>query len=202
MNNKNRPVKKYPIIGACGLECGLCTRYYTVGLSRCPGCCGGKFFNKHPTCSTITCCVKKKNLEVCAECKEFPCSRFKGEEEYLNSEPANFSYPPYRKIIPNLNFIRKYGLEKFIMQYSPRIILLETLIENFNGGRSRGLFCWAAALIDIKDLEMLLNKSKQEIKEAKIDSGNTKSKAGIMKKNIYELFKRKKIKLNTKKPDH
>jgi len=24
----NRPVKTYPTIGACGLDCGLCPRYY------------------------------------------------------------------------------------------------------------------------------------------------------------------------------
>jgi len=37
---------------------------------RCPGCCGPEFFNKHPSCSFITCCVKRNDLEVCAECDE------------------------------------------------------------------------------------------------------------------------------------
>ena len=53
------PIKKYPTIGVCGLDCGLCPRYYTIGPSRCPGCAGPDFFNKHPSCSFITCCVKK-----------------------------------------------------------------------------------------------------------------------------------------------
>ncbi len=61
---KKYPTRKYSTIGVCGLDCGLCPRYYTVGTSRCPGCCGPDFFNKHPSCSFITCCVKKKDLEV------------------------------------------------------------------------------------------------------------------------------------------
>ncbi|TET26129.1 MAG: DUF3795 domain-containing protein, partial [Dehalococcoidia bacterium] len=51
------PLKKYPIVGACGLNCGLCPRYYTQGTSRCPGCCGPDFWQKHPGCAFITCCV-------------------------------------------------------------------------------------------------------------------------------------------------
>ena len=84
--------KTYPTIGCCGLDCGLCPRFYTVGHSRCPGCAGPDFFNKHPSCSFITCCVKKKNLEVCAECSEFPCPKFKSDEEYQQLEGSS-SYP-------------------------------------------------------------------------------------------------------------
>jgi len=102
--------KIYPTIGVCGLDCGLCPRYYTLGQSRCPGCGGPDFFNKHPSCSFITCCVKKKNLEVCAECSEFPCPKFKSNEEYQRlKEPS--SYPSSKKVMPNLNFTKEYGIE-------------------------------------------------------------------------------------------
>jgi len=195
MNTKNRPVKEYPIVGACGLECGLCSRYYTAGPSRCPGCCGEGFFDKHPACSIITCCVKKKGLEVCAECQEFPCFRFKKEEDHIKDEAKNFSYPPYRKIIPDLNLIKKYGLEKFIKQLEKRIELLKIMIKNFNDGRSRGLFCWTAALAETKDIEVLLDKTQKEIKQVQVNSQDIKSRARIMKKNIYELFEKRKIQI-------
>ena len=71
------PTKKYPTIACCGLDCGLCPTYYTKGPSKCPGCCGPNFSNHHPSCSIITCCVKDKKFETCAECKEFPCSKLK-----------------------------------------------------------------------------------------------------------------------------
>ena len=82
-HSSKRPTRQYPTIGVCGLDCGLCPRFYTVGSSRCPGCAGSGFYDKHPTCSFITCCVRNKHLEVCSECSGFfPCAKFKSAEEY------------------------------------------------------------------------------------------------------------------------
>ena len=39
----NHPLKKYPIIGACGLDCGLCPSFHSGGDKPCPGCCGEGF---------------------------------------------------------------------------------------------------------------------------------------------------------------
>jgi len=192
-NKMKKPVKTYPTIGACGLDCGLCTRYYTVGPSRCPGCCGPNFFDKHPTCSVITCCVKKRGLEVCAECPEFPCPKFKDPEEYQTLETS--SYPPYRKIIPNLNFIKEHGIEKFMEQQRQRIKLLEQMIENFNDGRSRSFFCRAAALLDFKSLENSLNNAIQKVKTDNIKSDDIKTKAKILKEILNEAALKEDIKL-------
>jgi hypothetical protein len=144
--------KKYPTIGVCGLDCGLCPRYYTVGSSRCPGCGGPDFLNKHPSCSFITCCVKKKNLEVCAECSEFQCSKFKSNEEYQQVKESS-SYPSCKKVIPNLNFIKEHGIKKFVEQQKKRIELLEIMIENFDDGRSKSFFCISCALLPLDKLQ-------------------------------------------------
>ncbi len=179
-NKMDKPIKTYPTIGACGLDCGLCPRYYTVGTSRCPGCCGPDFFEKMASCSIITCCVKKKNLEVCGECPEFPCPKFKEPEEYQALETS--SYPPYRKIMPNLNFIKEQGIKAFIEQQRKRIGLLETMIGDFNDGRSRSFFCRAAALLDVTDLENSLAEATRRIKTADI-----KSRAKILKEILNEI---------------
>jgi hypothetical protein len=144
----NEYARVYATIGVCGLDCGLCPRYYTRCASRCPGCCCPKFFSKHPSCSFITCCVKKKNLEVCAECSDFPCSKFKSEGEYQQLKESS-SYPSYKKVIPNLNFIREHGIEQFVGQQKKRIGLLQTMIGDFSDGRSRSFYCKSAALLDL-----------------------------------------------------
>jgi hypothetical protein len=190
--------KIYPTIGVCGLDCGLCPRYYTVGTSRCPGCAGPDFSNKHPSCSFITCCVKKKNLEVCAECSEFPCSKFKSEEEYQKLKQSS-SYPPYKKIISNLNFIKEYGIKKFIKQQKKRIKLLETMIENFDDGRSRSFYCKAAALLDLTILKNSLDKLTQKIKTDNIKPNDTKTKAKILKSILNEIALKKGAELVKKK---
>ena len=194
----NRPVKTYPTIGVCGLDCGLCPRYYTVGPSRCPGCCGPDFFNKHPSCSFITCCVKKKNLEVCAECSNFPCSKFKSDEEYQQLKESS-SYPSYKKVMPNLNFIKKHGIEKFVGQQKKRIKLLETMIENFDDGRSRSFFCKAATLLDLSSLENSFDAASKKIKADNIETNDIKTKAKIFKNILNEIALKKGVELVKKK---
>jgi hypothetical protein len=186
VNRINRPVKTYPTIGVCGLDCGLCPRYYTAGPSRCPGCCGPDFFNKHPSCSFITCCVKKKNLEVCAECSDFPCSKFKSDEEYQQLEESS-SYPSSKKIMPNLDFIKEHGIEKLIGQQKKRIKLLGTMIKNFDDGRSRSFFCRAATLLDLTSLESSLVAASKKIKTDNIVSNDIKTKAKILKSILNEI---------------
>jgi hypothetical protein len=192
MNQSNSVLKKYSTIGVCGLDCGLCPRYYTVGASRCPGCAGPDFINKHPSCSFITCCVKKKNLEVCAECSEFPCSKFKSDEEYQQLKESS-SYPSYKKVMPNLNFIKDHGIDKFIEQQKERIKLLETMIENFDDGRSRSFFCKATALLDLINLKSSLDKATNKIKTDKLKQNDVKNKAKILKAVLNEIALREGI---------
>jgi hypothetical protein len=182
-------MKKCPAIGVCGLDCGLCPRYYTVGPSRCPGCAGPDFPNKHPSCSFITCCVKRKNLEACGECSDFPCTKFKSEEEYRQVKESS-SYPPYRKVLPNLRSIREDGIERFMQQQRRRIRLLQRMIKNFDDGRSRSYYCRAAALLDPTGLESALVAAARRIKADRIPPDDAKSKARILRGLLDKLAAR------------
>lgn len=140
------PNKKYPTIGCCGIDCGLCPRYYTAGTSRCPGCYGEKFELKHPSCSFITCCVKKRGLEVCAECGDFPCQKFDKETGERDS------FVTHRKIMSNQKLIAETGIGTFIEQQRQRIAFLETALQRHDNGRNKNLFCLAAALLSVESL--------------------------------------------------
>jgi hypothetical protein len=195
---KEQPVKLFPTLGCCGLDCGLCPRYYTVGPSRCPGCCGPDFFNKHPSCSYITCCVKKKNLEVCAQCEEFPCSKF----ESLRIDGGEYeSFATIRKVYPNMTFIRKYGLKKFIAQQSKRMRLLKTMLKSFDEGRSKSLYCLATTLLSIDVLEKSLENSRRSIKENNIESDDVKSRARILRGFLEESATGVEVELKLRKKE-
>jgi len=183
---RNYPEKKYPAIGVCGLDCGLCPRYHTMGSSRCPGCAGQNFINKHPSCSFITCCVRRRGLEVCAECSDFPCSKFRSDEEYQQAKESS-SYPSYKKVIPNLNFIEEYGIEKFIEQQHKRILLLERMIKDFDDGRSKSFFCKSAGLLDLSGLESSLVKAATEIGALEIEQSDLKTRAKILRRVLNEI---------------
>ena len=193
---KKPPVKKYPTISVCGLDCGLCPRYYTVGPSRCPGCCGPDFFEKHPSCSFITCCVKKRNLEVCAECSDFPCSKFKSDEEYQQLKETS-SYPSYKKVMVNLHYIREHGIERFIGQQKKRIELLETMIADFDDGRSRSFFCKAATLLDLTNLRNSLDEATRKITSGQIN--DVKNRAKVIKTILNEYALGEGVELGKKK---
>ncbi len=188
------PIKQYPTLGCCGLDCGLCPRYYTAGSSRCPGCCGADFFNKHPGCPFITCCVKKNNFEVCAECDDFPCQKFEFE-----GKNAYDSFITHRKTISNLNFIKEKTIEKFLQEQKKRIGLLEIMLENFNDGRSKSFYCIAAALLSIGDLEKALKKSEQKIGKDKIELGDMKRRAKIIKGFLNDIAEKEGVELKLRK---
>jgi hypothetical protein len=170
--------KKFFTLGCCGLDCGLCPRFYTEGSSKCPGCCGEDFSNKHPSCSFITCCVKKKNLEVCAECNEFPCAKSDKETGMIDS------FVTHRRVISNQNFIRESGINVFIEQQNERMRLLQTMLECYDDGNCKSFFCLAAALLSLESLTESIAMADMEINKNSIDKNDLKGKAKILKQTL------------------
>ena len=187
------PVRKYPTVGACGLDCSLCPRYYTVGTSRCPGCCGPDFWQKHPGSPILTCCVRRKGLEFCSDCIDFPCTKYKDVDKYD-------SFLTHQKMVSNLNFIKKHGVQKFIDQQEKRIKLLETMINNFNDGRSRSFYCIATTLLPMLSLERALDDANQKIKKDDISSDDIKKKAKILREILNVTAMKDGIELKLRKP--
>lgn len=140
--------KHHPTIACCGIDCGLCARYYTDGKSRCPGCMGEDFFEKHPSCSILTCCVKKNGFETCAECHQLPC------EKIAQWDIAD-SFVTHKKSLENLRQIRAVGIEEFIKQQRQRMRILSKLIQEYDDGKSKSYFCLVVSLMEIDDLNEL-----------------------------------------------
>lgn len=188
-------IKALPTLGCCGLDCGLCPTYNTEANSRCPGCGGLGFSEKHPSCAFITCCVKKKGLEVCALCSEYPCSRFKGWEP--EGENVYDSFLTHKKAMPNQNFIREHGLDEFLEQQKKRIEMLEVMLNNFNEGRSKSFYCLATALLPIPGIEVALTRSHARITTEK--AGTVKTHALILRELLAKAAGRAGIELKLRR---
>ena len=157
------PVKKYPIVGACGLDCGLCQRYYTSGPSRCPGCAGQGFEQKHPTCGFITCCVKQKHLETCALCPKWAsCKRV---SRVMDAAEQGDSFISYRPLADNYAFIQKNGIEEFIRRELAKMEILGYLLKYFDDGRSKAFYCTSCQLLPLDSLKAALAEAEMEISE-------------------------------------
>jgi len=114
----------------------------------------------------------------------------------LNESP---SYPSYRKVIPNLTFIKEHGIEKFIEQQRKRIGLLEIMRENFDDGRSRSFFCRAANLLEITDIKSALDKAHRKIKTGDINQNDVKTKAKILREILLTTAAKAEVELIKKR---
>jgi hypothetical protein len=187
--------KIVPIVGCCGLDCGLCPRYYTEGKSKCNGC-GSEYSYAAVGCKIFKCCFKEKNFETCAECNDFPCSRFTGAWEDYDS------FLTHKKMFSNLNYIREKGWTEHGHNVKRRMDLLRKMLEGFNDGKSRSYYCIVATLLPVADLEASLAKAEEKINTDEIRSNDLKARSKILRsfldtnavKNGIELKLRKKAK--------
>lgn len=140
-------MKKHETIGCCGIDCGLCPRFYTKGDSVCPGCGGLGFKEKHPSCGFLTCCVIKKGLEVCSDCNDYPCKRFDSEKGGYDS------FVTHKKVFANLDIIKSNGIKQFADNQSERIKILTDLLIHFDDGRSKSFYCVGCALLPLDKLQ-------------------------------------------------
>jgi hypothetical protein len=113
----------------------------------CPGCGGLDFKDKHPSCGFLTCCVIKNGLEVCSDCKDYPCTRFDAERQGYDS------FVTHRKIFDNLKYIKNIGIDNFIDKQKIRMNILNDLLTNFDDGRSKSYFCICSALLPLNILQ-------------------------------------------------
>ncbi len=180
------PTKEHPTIAPCGLDCGLCPRFYTVGPSRCPGCAGPGFFDKHPTCAFITCCVTGKRLEVCAECPDFPCVRLETAIEKAVTNESS-SYPAAKRMRPNLVFIRRHGLGSFLREQGRRMRVLEVMLDEFDDGRSKSFFCKAAGAYQPAALRAAMGKARRAIESEQIGPADRKGRAAVLRAFIEAI---------------
>ena len=109
------------------------------------------------------------------------------------------SFLTHKKAHPTQMFIREHGLEKFLKQQKRRIRLLETMLNDYDDGRSKSYYCIAATLLPIADLEKALDKAKQKIKSDKIRTDDIKTTSQILKGFLNDVATTKRIELKLRK---
>ena len=156
------PVKKYPMVGVCGLDCGLCSRFHTDGKSKCPGCCGPEYFDRHPSCGFVTCAVKQRGLETCAQCTDWD----ECEKIYQLFEAARLrdSFISYKPVQENMNILKTKGIEEFVRLETAKQELLLKLLNNYDDGRAKLFYCTASQLIPFDSLKKTIAGAQQKIK--------------------------------------
>ena len=183
MNQK----RKYSLFSACGLNCGLCPRYYTEGDSKCPGCGGEKFSEKHPSCGVLS-CSQSNAIEYCYLCKEYPCKKYdKWEKD---------SFITHQNMMKDFEKAKNIGINEYKKELTEKIKILNDLLMNYNDGRRKNLFCIAVNILEMNDVK---NVMKQIKKETKLNDFSIKEKSNIAVKLFEKIAKEKGIMLKLNK---
>ncbi len=163
-------VRQHPTLGCCGIECGMCPQHYSRGDSRCPGCGGPGFPEKHPSCGIQSCCIRKEGLETCGGCQDFPCVKLSGWD-------AGDSFVSHKNSLANLALVQKDGIDKFLEQQAKRIRILESFIEHYDDGRSKSFYCLATTFLSIPALDSASKEIIEKMKGSGIEPADQKARA-------------------------
>ncbi len=157
--------RENPLLSACGLNCGLCPRFYTEGSSRCAGC-GGKhadgafFFETRPTCSVVT-CNKKRDISFCFLCDDFPC-------EKLEKAECFDSFITHRNMLTDLAKAKEIGITAYTAALQEKMQILQLLLTDYNDGRKKSFYCNIVNLLPLEDLKSIMAKLVAETKNANL----------------------------------
>ncbi len=147
--------RTYPLFSACGLNCGLCPRYPTVGSSKCPGCSGEGFSAKHPPCGVLS-CSQRKGIEYCFQCDEYPCKKYDGAD-------CSDSFITHKNQFYDIEKAKKIGLEAYSAELNSKVKILEHLLQSYDDGRRKSFFCVAINLLNLQDVTSIMEQIKSDI---------------------------------------
>ena len=139
--------REHPEFALCGLNCCLCPRFHTEGSSRCPGCGGHEFAEKHPTCAVISCAKRHGDFQFCHQCPDFPCPK------YASNDADSFI--SYRNVTADLAFAKEHGTEAYLERLRAKSDFLLWLLATHNDGRRKNFYCLVANLIPAESIPEL-----------------------------------------------
>jgi len=181
--------RSYPLFSACGLNCGLCPQYYkhAGGKFKCPGCAGEGFSQAHPACGILSCC-QRKDLEYCCYCDEFPCKKYDGAD-------LSDSFITHKNQFKDFDKFKNIGLDVYKSEMEEKMSILENLLQNYNDGRRKSLFCTAVNLLDLCDINSVMERIPAEIEP----DAALKAKAAIAVRLFEKIAAQRGVSLKLRK---
>ncbi|MDR1089148.1 MAG: DUF3795 domain-containing protein [Coriobacteriales bacterium] len=155
-NKRESYARKYPLFSQCGLNCGLCPRYHTQGVSKCPGC-GGVATGTHEFvthCGVNSCANRHGGVEYCCQCGEYPCKK------YYDSENIKDSFITKQHQLADFQKVKDIGLAAYQAELKEKVGILERLLADFNDGRRKNFFCLAVNLLELADIRDVMTRIK------------------------------------------
>lgn len=140
-------MRNNPLFSLCGLNCGLCSMH--LG-----GHCGGCGFGNQ-SCPLARCSLEHGAVEYCFQCTEYPCKKYEHIEE-------RDSFITHQKRKSDLQKAQQGGIAAYNAEQESKAKLLTYLLEQYNDGRRKTLFCLAVNLLDTAELKEIIQQADAE----------------------------------------
>ena len=170
------------LFSLCGLNCSLCP----MNLNQyCPGCGGGE---GNQSCSIAKCSLQHGNVEYCFQCENYPCKKYDSIDEFD-------SFITHQRQKQDMEKFRELGIELYSSEQQRKKVLLKNLLDTYNDGRKKTLFCVAVNLLELDDLENIVNEldkntSNFSLKEKSAYAANLLQETAKKKNIILKLRKK------------
>jgi hypothetical protein len=151
--------REYPLFSQCGLNCGLCPRYHTNGVSKCPGC-GGASVGTHEFvahCGVNSCARRHGGVEYCYLCGEYPCKK------YYDSGNIKDSFITKQHQLADFQKVQEIGLAAYQAELTEKVGIVERLLADFDDGRRKSFFCLAVNLLELADVKDVMARLEAEV---------------------------------------
>lgn len=136
-------VRKNLLFSLRGLNCALCPMQ--LG-NYCPGCGGGE---GNQSCAIARCSLENGKVEFCFDCTQFPCSRYRQTAEFD-------SFVTHQNQLSDLQKARQLGIVPYTQELLQKRQILLYLLQNYNDGRKKTLFCTAVNLLPLTWLQSII----------------------------------------------
>ncbi len=118
----------------------------------CPGCGGG--VGNQP-CKIAKCSMEHGKIAYCNQCENFPCEKYPKKEEYD-------SFITYCNRYRDFGKLKEIGVKAYQAEQRENVTILNELLEDYNDGRKKTLFCLAVNLLELDDLRRVMERIKEK----------------------------------------
>ena len=170
-----------PQFSLCGLNCTFCPKYRTSGDSRCPGCGGPDFYEKHPACGVVSCSLRHGGVEYCFQCEAYPCAKYTGLSE-------KDSFMPYIHVLRDMEEAKSGGMDAYLHRLDKKSRILDELLEHWDNGRLKSFYCLAVNLLPLEDLASAMDRLGEQANGLDFREKADQAIRGKMARDCFEAL--------------
>ena len=166
------------LFSLCGLNCGLCPMH--LG-GHCLGCGEGS-----QSCKPGRCSLEHGGLEYCYQCGEYPCEKYETIDDFD-------SFITHRNRRADMEKAKRLGPEAYRAEQEEKIRLLHTLLEGYNDGRKKTLYCLAVNLLEGDEVKGALQRVEE------VGPLPDRERAARMAEELHRIAEKKGIELKLRR---